>query len=374
MTRRRWFDLHRWVGLKLSILMSVILISGTLAVVSHEIDWLIDPSLRVAPQPAENRVSWGVMLAAVETAYPDDTVQSLTAPIDPWFAAEALTIRPNGQARRVRVNPYTGAVQGEAGWTNAQRILRDTHRRLMIPTGLGVIAVSLFSLLLLGSMISGLVVYRKFWRGFFRVPRDRDARTLWGDLHRLGGLWGLWFIAIIGLTGLFYLLEATAWRAAPFTFEERAQPIDRAALSPQAEPQPLDAMIAAAQTAAPGFRVQVVYPPKTAAEPLKLQGQRDAILVRDRANEVRVDPFSGDVLAVLDATTLAPYQRISEAADPLHFGYFGGFATKLLYLVFGVILSGMSLSGVYVYSARIRRNGPVRDRAAPPFFEPGPAE
>jgi len=51
---------------------------------------------------------------------------------------------------------------------------------------------------------------------------------------------------------------------------------------------------------------------------------------------------------------LSPMQRISEMADPLHFGTFGGFWTKILYFVFGVILSGLSLSGVYVFSARIR--------------------
>ncbi len=40
--KRVWLDLHRWVGLKLSILLSFVLITGTLATVSHEIDWLLD--------------------------------------------------------------------------------------------------------------------------------------------------------------------------------------------------------------------------------------------------------------------------------------------------------------------------------------------
>ncbi len=37
--RRVWLNVHRWFGLKLSILMSFILITGTLATVSHEIDF-----------------------------------------------------------------------------------------------------------------------------------------------------------------------------------------------------------------------------------------------------------------------------------------------------------------------------------------------
>lgn len=359
MKRRVWLDLHRWMGLKLSILMSFILITGTFAVVSHEIDWLIDASLRAAPpssasSPGE-RASWGTMLAAVRTAYPDRTVERLNAPVDRWFAAEALTVKPDGQWRRVRVDPSTGVVTGEAGWTNVQRILRDSHRRLMIPTAAGIILVSLFSLLLIGSLITGLIVYRRFWRGFFKAPRARDARTLWGDLHRLSGVWSIWFIAIMGLTGLFYLLEATVWRAPPFTVETRASAADPADLPPTAQPLPLDSLVATAQAAAPGFEITAVMPPKTAQEPLRLQGQWTAILVREQANEIVVDPYTGDILSVLDATTLSAHQRISEAADPLHFGTFGGLTTKLLYFVFGLILSAMSLSGVYIYSARIRR-------------------
>ena len=47
--------MHQWVGLKLSLFLTFILFTGTLAVVSHEIDWLLQPSLRVAPTSVEGR-------------------------------------------------------------------------------------------------------------------------------------------------------------------------------------------------------------------------------------------------------------------------------------------------------------------------------
>ena len=41
-------------------------------------------------------------------------------------------------------------------------------------------------------------------------------------------------------------------------------------------------------------------------------------------------------------------------ADPLHFGYFGGLATKLVWFVFGVGLSGLSISGVLLTWRRLK--------------------
>ncbi len=43
--------IHNWLGLELFIL-SVVLLSGTLAVFRYEIDWAIYPALRVEPGPS----------------------------------------------------------------------------------------------------------------------------------------------------------------------------------------------------------------------------------------------------------------------------------------------------------------------------------
>ncbi len=53
--------------------------------------------------------------------------------------------------------------------------------------------VSLLGLPMLASLVTGLVVYKRFWKGFFR-PRLRisqGARIFWGDFHRLSGIWSI---------------------------------------------------------------------------------------------------------------------------------------------------------------------------------------
>jgi len=368
--RRRWLDIHRWVGLKLSILLSFVLITGTFATLSHEIDWLLEPARRVDPATVSGPPhDWEGMYRAIRAAYPDWAIHWLSAPEAPWFAAEAVGYTPLGERRRIYIHPGTLEVQGEGSWINAQRILRDSHRRLMIFNAGGIILVSSLGILLLISLVTGLVVYRKFWRGFFKKPRTRDARTFWGDLHRLGGVWSIWFVFLMGITALYYLVEAAGLRPAPLPVEER--PDIRAQATPDGVS--ISAMADAAGAALPGFTITSIWPPHAAGEPWVFQGQTDTVLVRERANQVRIDPASGEVAGVVDSENLGAWQRVGEAADPLHFGDFAGLWLKLVYFVFGLILSGMALSGVYIYSKRIReaaRKADDRRTSAPAIAEP----
>jgi uncharacterized iron-regulated membrane protein len=103
----------------------------------------------------------------------------------------------------------------------------------------------------------------------------------------------------------------------------------------------------------PELDVERVLLPLNHGQPVALLGQTGAILVRPRANAIAFDPASGDEVHRHHARQLDVHQRISEAADPLHFGTFGGLATRVLWFVFGVGMCALSLTGVYLYGLRI---------------------
>jgi len=349
---RLWFDIHSWVGLKLSIFMSFILITGTLAVISHELDWLANGSMRVMPQAQSERVSWGTLYDAVRADYPDMRLTYFTEPVDPWFTAGAYGQMPDGERRLIDINPYTGEVTGDRGWMSFQRFFRNTHRHLMLPVKWGVPLVSALSFLLIASMISGLIVYKKFWRGFLKKPRTRDARTLNGDLHRLVALWTLWFVPVIALTGLFYLAESLGWRAPPFGQIEKAQEVEVTLTGAM-----IYEMAARVEEVQPGLDIALMLPPTRPGQPLVFQGYTDGTwLVRARASYVAFDPATGNVLGTHRSRDAGLHQRIAEMADPLHFGYFGGIWTKLIWFVFGAALSALSVTGVIIYGQRTVRS------------------
>jgi uncharacterized iron-regulated membrane protein len=198
------------------------------------------------------------------------------------------------------------------------------------------------------SLISGVVTYKKWWRGFFRWPRGGGGRRLAGDLHRLVGLWSLWFVALIALTGVWYLVETLGGRAA----------VPRLPVVAGSEPvagEALDRMVARAQAARPSLEINEI---RFGKEGVVILGQDGAWLVRDRTNAVAFDPADGRMTRMLDGRDLSLHQRISEMADPLHFGTFGGLATKLIWFVFGAALTTLAVTGTVIYSLRLARTIP----------------
>lgn len=179
--RSLWWTVHHWLGLKLSLVTAVVMLSGALAVFSYEIDWLIFPAMRVQPQDLPY-ASWGAWASAVRRHDPKAEIVSLARPIDPWFAARANVQRRGGETVYLEIDPWRATVQGETPWVNAHRVLRELHRHLMLPMQWGLPLVGFTGLVLLGSLTTGLVSYKKFWRGFLRVPRWRSSRP--GELRR----------------------------------------------------------------------------------------------------------------------------------------------------------------------------------------------
>lgn len=352
-----WWHVHQWVGLKLAIFMSFVCFTGTLAVLSHEIDWLLQPTLRVAPSSVGEAPRWDRVHAGAQ-AWADARgarLQSLGAPIAGAFAATGVIQYPDETLKVLHIHPVTGVVQGEGTWVGAQRVLRNLHRHLNLPVKYGVPIVGSLAFLLLVSFVTSLVVYKRWWRGFFRPIRWRDARTAWGDVHRLMGVWSLWFVLLIALTGVWYFVEELGLEA-PRMREATEGRVGTAAPSPA----PLDfpASLTAAHTALPGLQIERILLPREPGEAIEFQGQLDAVLVRERANAVAIDAADNSVLMSRRGEELTVHQRISEMADPLHFGYFGGYWTKVPWFLFGLMLTGLSVSGIAIYGLRVGKTLP----------------
>ena len=81
--------------------------------------------------------------------------------------------------------------------------------------------------------------------------------------------------------------------------------------------------------------------------------RRLRLLVRDRSNKIYVDPVTGGVAYAQRASDLSAYWYWSNMADPIHFGHFGGWITKTLWVIFGFVLSFLSLGGTWMYVKRI---------------------
>ena len=354
MQTRTWFRIHSFTGVITGLLLFVVCWSGTVATLAHELDWLVTPAARTAE--AHEVVDWDAVLAGVRSRYPEAQVSWLVAPRYSHSAVEAVVEPAGGPWRRLYVNPVNGVVQGESSYLTVQRFFRSFHRRLFLPNPWGVYLVALFSVTLMVSVIAALNFYKRWWRRFFSF-RASSGRRLWSELHKTGGLWGLWFALLMGVTGIWYGLEATRLPQKLFATEtERPDP-------PAVEsPKSLGRLVDAAQQVRPGLTIKRLYPPGSFyGEGLVAMGQADDWLVRDRVNYAAI-AADGEVVATQSGSDLTAYEYWVNMADPLHFGDFGGLVSKAIWFVFGLVLCGLVLTGTWLHAYRLAMSAGGRAR------------
>jgi len=347
LSNKRLFRWHGWLGLNLGLLLFVVCFSGTMAVFSWEIDWLIDPAVRADYET----VDWTAVADGVEAQYPNHVVTFIQGPRHDGFAALAYATDPVGRSVKLWVHPETGTVQKRGNFWTVQRFFRSFHRRMFAPNPFGILWVTLFAFVLLGSAVTGVLFYKGWYRHLFRWRWD-DVRLFFSDGHRLAGVWSLAFAAIIVVTAVWYGVELVA-PASGFDLGEITE-AERVERGPTPEMLSLGEQVARAKAAFPGLAVQDVIP-GTAARATHVRGQADAWFVRPRANTVRIDPITGDVLSVQAATEATAYHRWSNMADPLHFGTFGGLWSQAAWFLFGLLLSSLMLTGGWLWHLRAEK-------------------
>lgn len=343
------YRLHSLFGLKLSLLLAFVCLTGTIATVSHEIEWLIFPEVRATASAAP--ANWGAMWESARQHRSDGWVRSIGSydRSDVGYFAKDVGMRlPDGREITVLIDPGTGAVTGEQTGTAFHAFMRGLHYYLFTPGDWGFYLVSSLGFVVLASLITGLIVYKRFWRGLFKRPRvARGSRTLLGDLHRLFALWALPFTALIAVTSVWYFAERAGveWESAP--------PATASPLRQQPTGAQVDGWVRTATAAMPGIKVTGVSLPWSDGDPVVVQGEWRAWLVRERTNAAFIDPVTGKLLGLRRAHEMGAGERLVHTADPLHFGNFAGLAGKLLWFIFGIMLTAIAISGAIIHGKRL---------------------
>ena len=363
LNKKAFFRIHSWIGIKLSVLFFIVCLSGTFATISHEMDWLFNPAIRVSPQGEP--VSRNQMVANVQAAFPDSDVLYWGVPNEPYLCNIVQTY--DGKQRYyVFVNPYTGAIQGSTKLT-FQRFFRDLHYYLFVPFQIGHFTVLIFGFMLLFSMATALVFYKQWYRKLLDLKTGKGSVVLYRSLHRLVGVWSVPAALLFSITGIWYFVERTnlggVSEIANTRAPELAKPIaDSASFGEVRRAIDLDQAVAVAHQQIPMLDVNDVLLPIQPDVALYLTGKSDVSLVRNRANRVYLHPTTYKVLKVQRAEALPTVTWLNDIADPLHFGYWGGLVTKLIWFVFGLGISSLVLTGIWISQKR-KVKGAARIRA-----------
>ncbi|MHA7112728.1 PepSY-associated TM helix domain-containing protein [Pseudomonas promysalinigenes] len=356
-----WFLVHSWLALPIWFFVLIVCFTGMLAVVSQELVWLANPDVR-ASKPDDNaeRLTFQQVLDALHQAEPDLAVNTLSQPDGSHFALTARVTYPDGSSPMLYVNPYTGAIQGKMPDFNFEAFTRALHGWWLVPFtngfSWGWYMVSLLGLPMLASLITGLVVYKKFWKGFFKPLRTgHGPRIFWGDLHRLAGVWSIWFIAVISITSIWFLIRAILFDNQITISSEPIVPVIAREQVPQTldgSPAPridLDEAARIAGLAIPSLDITSVSLPATAYSHIEMGGRGWYPLMFQSAS---VNPYTRQVDSQFLLSDRSALEFVTESMRPLHTGDFGGLPIKLIWFFFGLVLTLMVFSGLLIWTKR----------------------
>lgn len=364
-SQKFWFQLHGWCSLPVWLIFTAVCLTGTIAVLSHELTWLFNENAR-ALNP-ENLAAKPVaeLVAAVLAAEPSAAITSVMV-MEPYLVTAVVFTTESMPAAIAYVNPYTAVVQEINPGLNFISFIRSLHGWLLFPWqhsySLGYYLVSAMSLLMLGALLTGLIIYKRFWQAFTapKLRLQQGKKTVLADLHRLAGVWSIWFLLLMSLTGLWYLLQAVLWHN-EVEFYYEVEPLSSLVVPKEtAEGQvpgmiPLAQAITTAQQFLPQLQPAFIAMPEHPRDYYRISGYGDSIWFDQYSYTVWINPWTGAVADSRVPAQMAGLETLMSVADPLHYGTIGGLWTKVIWFLFGLLVSGMAITGFMIWGSRTVR-------------------
>lgn len=355
-TTRIAFALHSWLGLLSGIFLLLLGLSGAALVFMKEIDAQINAE-RLQVDPVGPALPLNQVYRQITARHPNLAGIAWLNPDAPATRAWEFRLYQNDgkistyDLGLISMNPYTGEVIREGR-------LRDLNPSLMhwilqfhwsfqlgIP---GLFLATIFGITMLLSMITGLIIYRKFvWRVLlFRVPiKGRNWRTLSSSLHRVAGVWTLLFNVIIFFTG--FWMNMFSMNPAYWKKQMTAAPVNTLI------GRSMDELLSVAEEAMPGLMIRNIYLPTQAGKDFRISGMlHGEPELFHNGNSVSVDPVSGRVTTLQRFEDLGFWAKLESSFMPLHTGSFGNTAVKGFYVILGLLPGLMTITGALLFFRR----------------------
>jgi uncharacterized iron-regulated membrane protein len=356
--RRAWFQVHKWIGLILAILIIPLSLTGSALV------W--DEALDHGLNPQRYAVSGGTVIdparyvaAARAALKPEDAIVSIALPggdgpviVTASSPGKSISGPPRTM---VYLDPPTARVLDVAdNRSGVLRVFHMIHGSLMLP-GPGRAIVGWIGVAMMISCFTGLWLWWPTVGSWLRGFRWRRHNNLDTNLHHLMGFWIALPLFILSLTG--------AWIAFPQFFgaltggaPQRGGGMDRAAMArakPLAVTQlSLDDAIAKGRAKVPGDVRQITFP-------TDLKAEWKVTLAGDPQPSVTVDDDTGKAKAgrIMPEDTSRLMRRI-------HDGTRMGLLWQIILFVTGIIPAVLAVTGIIMWWRARRWKSELKARRA----------
>lgn len=361
---RRWiFKLHSALALLALLPLLLIVLTGSLLVFKFEIDSLLMPGqVLVQPPEGAQRLPLDELVDRINRARPDYELGSWELFDDRHTADRVYLIRRGTEDWfKMHLNPYNGELLDQpVGLHHALTDwLLNLHYTLLLDERfesaphLGLIVGLLAAICLSALGISGLILYRHFWRHFFTFRRDHRPMVVTRQLHRLIGIWSSPVLLLVGLTGLYFNAEAYLEEAE----EHAAGGHHIMAARLYDDGLDFDALLADSRRQIAGFVPTYLLFPFEPGQSFTVFGEVPgmSILASEYGSVVTYDAHTGGVGLVYDLREQSLLARVEDSFRKLHFGHFAGLPSKIVWALGGLGMVALPLTGLAMWFSRKRR-------------------
>ncbi|MFV8783252.1 PepSY-associated TM helix domain-containing protein [Microbulbifer sp. SA54] len=344
---------HSWIGLLVGFLMYLICVSGSLVVFSGYMKRWEQPAVpefhTLAPEAAAR--AYGDLLAE-----------------KPDISGDILLMLPRENLPRASVVSAGGVYflneDGSRGgsiatpWSNSMVGLHDA---LHIPGEWGLILVGVIGAMLCGLMVSGFLAHPRIFRDAFNFRQGGSRHLEQADIHNRLSVWGAPFHLMIAVTGAWFGIAMLMYTLFGNTFFDGDREAAIAAIhgtSPKLEQQvevaDVGRAISAMTELAPGARpifinVEAANSPQ---QYILLGAHHPEALIY--VEQYRFDQ-AGNFIGKVGYSDGEPGKQVIFSLFRLHFGHFGGLLVMVLYVIFGIALAAVSVTGINIWLVKRRK-------------------
>lgn len=351
------FTMHRYLGLFVGIIFIIVGLTGSLLVFQEEIDHFLINLQFGEVIPNGQRLTLESIIQVVQKAYDNSGFKLIEIKL-PLEAEVPILVRlnsPDDKRIELFINPYTGTIMGQRQWDKSIiGILLKLHYQLLAGQS-GQVIVGIAALFLLVLSITGIILWpgwRRLVAGFKIKWKAHIKRTNF-DIHKVIGIITAIFLTIIAFTGF-------CWN-----FYEQTVPIIYAVtltpkpVEPKSKPVPdqsiiLSEVLKLTDKTSPGAVTTYIDFPQTADGVLTVYKK----FTKDKSSYhtwISIDQYSGKVLQIRDSRSLPLGDIVLDAFVPMHYGTFGGLATRVIYAFVGLAPLILFITGFIMWRYRYQQ-------------------
>ncbi|WP_278405560.1 PepSY-associated TM helix domain-containing protein [Pseudoalteromonas ruthenica] len=359
--RKTLFKIHSWLALAAMLPLLLISITGAILVFKSEIDGWLMPQKHFAVANTEQRLSLDTLTERIEQRYPEHVIAAWEV-FDNDTADRVYTIKKGTEDwYKFHVNQYSGETLSEPVSTThyITDFLVELHYTFMLndldslPGQTGTVLGFFFALFLLVLGVTGLIIYRKFWRRLFTLRWRATLQIVLSDIHKMTGVFGSPILIILAITGGYF--NYAVWYHEVIEHADEEHPVvmnkqHSANLS-------LQSLMDDSRTQIASFKPTFITLPHEGDDHITFWGEVDSSnpLFSEYGNMVTYNRDTGAHMSNWDIREVAFGWQLIDSFRKLHFGYFAGLVSKIIWAVIGLSPVWLAGTGFYLWYVRSRR-------------------